>query len=99
MTQETYNALVPYKELMRTIIINSAASNLPISYRQTLQSAGTELGLKLSCTCSSGWFKLTSDVYKEFLKYKSEQDDNKETKDTTSKENTDRKSGAKNKRK
>ena len=92
MTQESYNALLPYKDLMRTIIINSAASSLPIGFQQALQQAGKEDGYKLSCTCSSGWFKLTSAVYQKFLKFRATHDDKKE-------ESTDRKSDRKNKRK
>lgn len=85
MTQESYNALLPYKELMRTIIINSSVSSLPIGYQEALKQAGSELGLKLSCTCSSGWFRLTSDVYKDFLKFTPKEDGTKKTK---SKRNT-----------
>lgn len=66
MQKELYLKLRPYKDLMRQIIINSSASNIPIGYKTTLEEAGKEFGYKLSCNCSSGWFVLTSKVYKEY---------------------------------
>ena len=88
MTQESYNALLPYKELMRTIIINSAASSLPIEYREALVTAGKEDGHKLSCTCSTGWYSLTNAVYHEFLKFTAQQNETKTKVKRNSKPNT-----------
>lgn len=75
MTQELYNQLTPFVQLMRQIIINSAASNLPIEYKTTLQQVGNQLGIHLSCNCSSGWFTLTSKLYTEYLKFTNEQNE------------------------
>lgn len=72
MTQELYDRLTPFASLMRQIIINSAASNLPIEYKTVLQEVGNQLGIHLSCNCSSGWFTLTSKLYAEYLKYTNE---------------------------
>ena len=67
MTREHYYKLLPFKDLMAQIIINSSASHLPIEYKQILEEAGKEYGYKLSCNCSSGWFVLTSKLYRELL--------------------------------
>jgi hypothetical protein len=69
MDKTQYETIKPFRDLMKKIIVNSAASNLPIEYRTTLEAVGKELGYKLSCTCSSGWFTLTSRVYNEMLTY------------------------------
>jgi hypothetical protein len=67
MTRENYYKLLPFRNLMAQIIMNSSASQLPIEYKQILVEAGKEYGYKLSCNCSSGWFVLTSKLYKEFI--------------------------------
>lgn len=69
MDKTQYEKIKPFRDLMKKIIVNSAASNLPIEYRTTLEAVGNELGYKLSCSCSSGWFTLTSRVYNEMLTY------------------------------
>ena len=84
MTQESYNALLPFKDLMRTIIINSAASSLPIEYKTALEAAGKEDGYKLSCSCSTGWYSLTNAVYHEFIKFNAQHNETK----TKAKRNT-----------
>lgn len=104
MTKENYEALMPYKDLMRTIIINSAASNLPIGYKIAAETAGKEYGIHLSCNCSSGWFTLTSRIYKEFLKFSNEnfKEQEKLTNENSNEKTTespDRKSSRKNRRK
>lgn len=97
MDKQQYLSLLPYKELMKQIIINSAASNISLDYKLTLEKVGNELGHKLSCTCSSGWFKLTNNVYKEFLLAEAEFSNDK--KQENENENSGKKSNSKNKRK
>lgn len=68
MTQEEYESLKPYEALMKTIIINSAASNLPIDYREKIVAYNKARGYSI-CNCSSGLFQGTSKLYNEYLAY------------------------------
>lgn len=90
MDKEQFKALQPYKDLMRQTIINSAASSLPIEFRQTAEQVGKQLGITLSCNCSSGWFTMISKLYKEFIavstKYNNEPKEDAKLEDTKEKE-------------
>lgn len=69
LNESEYNRLYPYKELIRTIIINSSASNLPNGYKIAAEEIGKAHGVRISCSCSSGWFKITSTIYQWMLEY------------------------------
>ena len=79
MTQEEYDSLKPYTDLMRTIIINSAASNLPIAYREIVLKLNKQRGYSI-CNCSSGIFQGTTRLYKELLEYEKAKTETKPTK-------------------
>lgn len=99
MTRENYYKLLPFQNLMAQIIINSSASNIPIEYKQILEEAGKEYGYKLSCNCSSGWFVLTSKLYKEFLAEKAIIQKEQEEKENESRKTDSSTNNKKNKRK
>ena len=99
MTRENYYKLLPFRNLMAQIIINSSASNIPIEYKQILEEAGKEFGYKLSCNCSSGWFVLTSKLYKEFLAEKAIIQKEQEEKENESRKTDSSTNIKKNKRK
>lgn len=67
MTKEQYEELVPFESYMAQVIVNASASSVPIEYKQVLERIGSENNIKLSCNCSSGWFKLTSKIYDAYL--------------------------------
>jgi hypothetical protein len=67
ITKEQYEELVPFERYMAQVIVNASASAVPIEYRRVLGRIGSENNIKLSCNCSSGWFKLTSKIYDEYL--------------------------------
>lgn len=94
LTKKQYDRLYPYIDVMKAIIVNSSASNLSPGYKITLTEVGDELGIKLSCTCSSGWFRLTTSIYTKVLDYQANQKTNEyETKaDRRSSKNSKRKS-------
>ena len=68
MTEELYNKLQPYKEIMRAMVINSACSNVPIAFRELVLGEMKGRGISL-CHCNSGVLNATSRLYQEFLFY------------------------------
>ena len=71
MTQEEYDSLTPYYNLMKTIVVNAAASNLPIAYRELIIKLNKVRGHSI-CNCSSGLFTGTSRLYNEYVAYEAE---------------------------
>lgn len=88
MTQEEYDSIKPYTDLMRTIIINSAASNIPIAYRELVLKLNKQRGYSI-CNCSSGIFQGTTRLYKELLAYEKAKTET-ETKPTKSNTKTNK---------
>lgn len=83
MIQEEYDKLTPYKELMRTIIINAAASNVPIAYRELVVKYNKSRGYSI-CNCSSGIYQGTTRLYKEYIEYEAKsKEETKPTKSNT----------------
>lgn len=78
MTKEQYEQLVPFESYMAQVIVNASASSVPIEYKQVLERIGSENNIKLSCNCSSGWFKLTSKIYDAYLAAKKKYGDKNE---------------------
>ncbi len=68
MTEELFNKLQPWRQLMRTIVINSSCSNVPIAFRELVLSTMKTRGISL-CNCNSGVLNATSRLYQEMLKY------------------------------
>lgn len=68
MTEELYNKLQPYREMMRAMVINSACSNMPITFRELVLGEMKGRGISL-CHCNSGVLNATSRLYQEFLIY------------------------------
>lgn len=78
ITKEQYEQLVPFERYMAQVIVNASASSVPIEYKQVLERIGSENNIKLSCNCSSGWFKLTSKIYDAYLVAKKKYGDKNE---------------------
>ncbi len=76
MIQEEFENLQPYVGLMRKIMIDSAASNVPISYRELIKKYNKIRGYSI-CNCSSGIYEGTCRLYKEYLAYGKEQQGDK----------------------
>lgn len=68
MTEDLFNKLQPWRQLMRTIVINSSCSNVPIAFRELVLSTIKMRGISL-CNCNSGVLNATSRLYQEMLKY------------------------------
>ncbi len=68
MTEDLFNKLQPWRQLMRTIVINSSCSNVPIAFRELVLSTMKTRGISL-CNCNSGVLNATSRLYQELLKY------------------------------
>lgn len=68
MTEELYNKLQPYKEMMKTMIRNSSYSNVPIDYQELVLGELQGRGISL-CHCSSGVLNATSRLYQEMMTY------------------------------
>lgn len=68
MTEDLFNKLQPWRQLMRTIVINSSCSNVPIAFRELVLSTMKTRGISL-CNCNSGVLNATSRLYQEMLKY------------------------------
>lgn len=68
MTEELYRKLLPYKEVMKKIVINSAFSTLPIGYQELVLGELKNRGVSL-CQCASGVLNATSRLYQELLVY------------------------------
>ena len=73
LTKSEYQRLYPYKELIKTIIVNSSASNLPIGYKIAAEEIAQNHGYNMSCHCSSGWFKVTSKISNLLIEYETAQ--------------------------
>lgn len=100
LSQREYERLYPYKELIKNIIVNSSASNLPIGYKIAAEEIAKEHGYNMSCHCSSGWFKVTSKIsgwMNEFETAKLREEALKKTK--TDEKDSDKRSSRSNKRK
>lgn len=87
MTKEQYEQLVPFESYMAQVIVNASASSVPIEYKQVLERIGSENNIKLSCNCSSGWFKLTSKIYDAYLAAKKKYNVVKNEKSSSGKNN------------
>lgn len=73
LTKSEYQRLYPYKDLIKTIIVNSSASNLPIGYKTAAEEIAKNHGYNMSCHCSSGWFKVTSKINNLLIEYETAQ--------------------------
>lgn len=71
MTEELYNKLLPYREMMQAMIINSACANVPLAFRELVLGEMKGRGISL-CHCNSGVLNATSRLYQEFLLYEKE---------------------------
>lgn len=100
LSQREYERLYPYKDLIKTIIINASTSNLPIGYKIAAEEIAKVHGYNMSCHCSSGWFKVTSKIsgwMNEFETAKLREEALKKTE--KDEKNNDKRSSRSNKRK
>lgn len=71
MTEELYNKLLPYREMMQAMIRNSACASVPLAFRELVLGEMKGRGISL-CHCNSGVLNATSRLYQEFLLYEQE---------------------------
>lgn len=71
MTEELYNKLLPYRDMMQAMIRNSACANVPLAFRELVLGEMKVRGISL-CHCNSGVLNATSRLYQEFLIYEKE---------------------------
>ena len=66
LTDKEYKILNKHRETMKTIIINRAISDIPISFREDVLELAKDKKL-LNCNCNSGIFTAVSRLYNEML--------------------------------
>ena len=66
LTDKEYKLLNKHRETMKTIIINRAISDIPISFREDVLELAKDKKL-LNCNCNSGIFTAVSRLYNEML--------------------------------
>lgn len=85
MTEDLYNKLQPYRDMMKAIVVNSSYSSVPFEYQELVLGTMKQRGVSL-CHCPSGVINATSRLYQEALLYERAQreraaaaSDNKQT--------------------
>ena len=66
ITDKEYKLLNKHRETMKTIIINRAISDIPISFREDVLELAKDKKL-LNCNCNSGIFTAVSRLYNAML--------------------------------
>ena len=66
ITDKEYKILNKHRETMKTIIINRAISDIPISFREDVLELAKDKKL-LNCNCNSGIFTAVSRLYNAML--------------------------------
>lgn len=66
LTDKEYKLLNKHRETMKTIIINRAISDIPISFREDVLELAKDKKL-LNCNCNSGIFTAVSRLYNAML--------------------------------
>ena len=66
LTDKEYKLLNKHRETMKTIIINRAISDIPISFREDVLELAKDKKL-LNCNCQSGIFTAVSRLYNAML--------------------------------
>ena len=66
LTDKEYKILNKHRETMKTIIINRAISDIPISFREDVLELAKDKKL-LNCNCNSGIFTAVSRLYNAML--------------------------------
>ena len=66
LTNKEYKILNKHRETMKTIIINRAISDIPISFREDVLELAKDKKL-LNCNCNSGIFTAVSRLYNAML--------------------------------
>ena len=66
ITDKEYKILNKHRETMKTIIINRAISDIPISFREDVLELAKDKKL-LNCNCNSGIFTAVSKLYNAML--------------------------------
>lgn len=85
ITQEEYNAISKYVDVIKQIITDRAISSLSIGYREeVLEKVAKKYGW-FTCNCGAGIFTATSRVYNAYLEYKNTE--NKDERETVNKRN------------
>lgn len=79
LTDKEYKILDKHRETMKTIIINRAISDIPISFREDVLELAKDKKL-LNCNCNSGIFIAVSRLYNAMLARDAESKSNKKTK-------------------
>ena len=81
LTDKEYKLLNKHRETMKTIIINRAISDIPISFREDVLELAKDKKL-LNCNCNSGIFTAVSRLYNAMLARDAEKNEAKQTKKT-----------------
>ena len=81
LTDKEYKILNKHRETMKTIIINRAISDIPISFREDVLELAKDKKL-LNCNCNSGIFTAVSRLYNAMLARDAEKNEAKQTKKT-----------------
>ena len=79
LTDKEYKLLNKHRETMKTIIINRAISDIPISFREDVLELAKDKKL-LNCNCNSGIFTAVSRLYNAMLARDAESKQTKKTK-------------------
>ena len=81
ITDKEYKILNKHRETMKTIIINRAISDIPISFREDVLELAKDKKL-LNCNCNSGIFTAVSRLYNAMLARDAERNEAKSNKKT-----------------
>ena len=81
LTDKEYKILNKHRETMKTIIINRAISDIPISFREDVLELAKDKKL-LNCNCNSGIFTAVSRLYNAMLEKDELLKQSKQTKKT-----------------
>ena len=81
LTDKEYKILNKHRETMKTIIINRAISDIPISFREDVLELAKDKKL-LNCNCNSGIFTAVSRLYNAMLARDAERNEAKSNKKT-----------------
>ena len=81
ITDKEYKILNKHRETMKTIIINRAISDIPISFREDVLELAKDKKL-LNCNCNSGIFIAVSRLYNAMLARDAEKNEAKSNKKT-----------------
>lgn len=91
LSDKEYERLYPYKSLIKSTIVNSSASGLPIGYKTAAEEIALAHGYKMSCRCSSGWFKVTAYINNLICEYEGSLSLEKQKKQITDEKTTNTK--------